>query len=66
VPTKVYVVEYSDDAGASWRSAVHRLSTTATRMFWVDRGQPETHTKALGMPNAAGGRRYRVKDVGTR
>jgi len=55
------VVEYSDDGGTTWLSAVHRLSTGGTRMFWLDRGQPETKTKPTGVPNQAGGRYYRVK-----
>jgi len=63
VPKASYVVEYSDDAGATWFSAVHRLSTTTTRMFWVDRGQPETKTKTVGVPNKPGGRLYRVKKL---
>ena len=53
----VYVVEYSDDNGGTWYSAVHRLSATGTRLMWVDRGQPETWTKPL---NKAA-RRYLVK-----
>ena len=61
VPKATYVVEYSNDAGKTWFSAVHRLSTTTTRMFWVDRGQPETKTKPVGVPNKPGGRLYRVK-----
>ena len=56
-----YVVEYSDDAGKSWFSAVHRLSTSGTRQFWIDRGQPETRTKPVGVPNKPGGRQYRLK-----
>jgi hypothetical protein len=58
---KTYVVEYSDDGGTTWLSAVHRLSTGGTRMFWLDRGQPETKTKSTGVPNQVGGRYYRVK-----
>ncbi len=58
-----YVVEYSDDGGAKWLSAVHRLSTGGTRMFWIDRGQPETKTVPVGVPNKAGGRFYRVKKL---
>jgi alpha-tubulin suppressor-like RCC1 family protein len=58
---KTYVVEYSDDGGTTWLSAVHRLSTGGTRMFWLDRGQPETKTKPTGLPNQVGGRYYRVK-----
>ena len=58
---KTYVVEYSDDGGTTWLSAVHRLSTGGTRMFWLDRGQPETKTKPTGVPNQVGGRYYRVK-----
>jgi len=60
-PGKTYVVEYSDDGGTTWFSAVHRLSTGGTRMFWLDRGQPETKTKPVGVPNKVGGRYYRVK-----
>ena len=63
VPKANYVVEYSDDAGKTWFSAVHRLSTSGTRMFWIDRGQPETKTKAIGVPNQAGGRFYRLKKL---
>jgi hypothetical protein len=63
VPKTTYVVEYSNDAGTTWFSAVHRLSTTTTRMFWVDRGQPETKTKPVGVPNKPGGRLYRVKKL---
>ena len=55
----VYVVEYSDDQGATWHSAVHRLGTGGAHLFWVDRGQPETQTKPL---NKAA-RMYRVKKV---
>ena len=62
-PGATYVVEYSDDSGTSWFSAVHRLGTGGTRMFWVDRGQPETQTKPTGMPNQPGGRFYRVKKL---
>jgi len=51
-----YVVEYSDDAGKTWSSAVHRLTSRSTRMFWIDRGQPETFSKPV-----AGKRTYRVK-----
>ena len=63
VPKASYVVEYSNDAGKTWFSAVHRLSTGTTRMFWVDRGQPETKTKPVGVPNKPGGRLYRVKKL---
>jgi hypothetical protein len=63
VPKATYVVEYSNDAGTTWFSAVHRLSTTTTRMFWVDRGQPETKTTPVGVPNKSGGRLYRVKKL---
>ena len=63
VPKANYVVEYSDDAGKTWFSAVHRLSTSGTRMFWIDRGQPETKTVPVGVPNKAGGRVYRVKKL---
>jgi hypothetical protein len=63
VPRALYVVEYSDDAGTAWFSAVHRLSTGGTRVFWIDRGQPETKTKPKGAPNKTGGRFYRVKKL---
>ena len=53
----VDVVEYSDDAGKTWFSAVHRLTTSGTRMVWVDRGQPETYTR----PANKAARQYRVK-----
>jgi hypothetical protein len=62
-PKATYAVEYSDDAGNTWFSAVHRLKTAGARMFWVDRGQPETKTKPVGLPNKAGGRFYRVKKL---
>lgn len=51
-----YVVEYSDDAGKTWSSAVHRLTSRGTRLFWIDRGQPETFSKPV-----VGTRSYRVK-----
>ena len=54
-----YVVEYSNDAGKTWYSAVHRLGTASTRMIWIDRGQPETQSKPL---NKAA-RTYRVKKL---
>ncbi len=57
LPGKVYVVEYSDDAGKTWFSAVHRLKTGGTRMFWIDHGQPETYFK----PANKAARMYRVK-----
>ena len=60
-PAKTYVVEYSDNGGTTWLSAVHRLNARGTRMFWLDRGQPETKTKPVGVPNLVGGRYYRVK-----
>jgi hypothetical protein len=63
VSRKPYVVEYSDDAGQTWFSAVHRLSKIGTRMFWIDRGPPETRTKPVGIPNHPGGRFYRVKKL---
>ena len=53
----VDVVEYSDDSGNTWFSAVHRLTTTGTRMIWVDRGQPETYTR----PANKAARQYRVR-----
>jgi hypothetical protein len=56
-PRKTYIVEYSDDNGATWFSAVHRLLSGGTRMVWLDRGQPET--KQMAIP--ASGRQYRVK-----
>ena len=62
-PKATYAVEYSDDAGNTWFSAVHRLKTAGARMFWIDRGQPETKTKPVGLPNKAGGRFYRVKKL---
>lgn len=63
VSKATYVVEYSDDAGKTWFSAVHRLRTPGTRIYWVDRGQPETKTKPVGVPNTLGGRFYRVKKL---
>ena len=51
-----YVVEYSDDAGKTWSSAVHRLTSRGTRLFWIDRGQPETFSAPI-----VGTRSYRVK-----
>ena len=59
VAHKTYVVEYSDDAGKTWYSAVHRLLASSTRLFWTDRGQPETWTK----PSSKAARMYRVKKV---
>jgi len=56
-PGAVYVVEYSDDRGATWFSAVHRLTRNSSRISWVDRGQPETFTK----PVNKAARSYRVK-----
>lgn len=53
----VYVVEYSDDGGLTWFSAVHRLTKVGSRMMWVDRGQPETYFK----PTSKADRKYRVK-----
>jgi len=62
-PGATYVVEYSDDGGKTWFSAVHRLGTSGARFFWVDRGQPETQSKPMGTPNKPGGRYYRVKKL---
>ena len=56
-PNAVYVVEYSDDRGLTWFSAVHRLTRNSTRISWVDRGQPETFFK----PVNKAARSYRVK-----
>ena len=56
-PGAMYVVEYSDDRGSTWFSAVHRLTRNSTRISWVDRGQPETYTK----PANKAARSYRVK-----
>jgi hypothetical protein len=53
----IYVVEYSDDAGVTWFSAVHRLGSPGTRFNWVDRGQPETWSK----PVNKAARMYRVQ-----
>ncbi len=61
VPRATYVVEYSDDRGKTWHSAVHRLSTVGTQMFWIDRGQPETKTAPLYAPMNPQSRQYRVK-----
>ena len=55
----IYIVEYSDDQGTTWHSAVHRLGTAGTHLLWVDRGQPETQTK----PVNKAARMYRVKKV---
>jgi hypothetical protein len=55
-----YVVEYSDNGGASWSSAVHRL-VGGNRILWVDRGQPETVVK----PVSKAARAYRVKRLGS-
>ena len=52
----INVVEYSNDAGKTWFSAVHLLPGAAN-MFWVDRGQPETVSK----PANKNARMYRVK-----
>jgi hypothetical protein len=60
-PRMTYVVEYSDNDGATWFSAVHRLRSGGARIFWVDRGQPETKAKPKGPLNSPGGRKYRVK-----
>jgi|GEM_PF-2191347 len=54
-----YVVEYSDDQCTTWHSAVHRLGNGGSRMFWVDRGQPETQTSPLNKAS----RMYRVKKL---
>ena len=57
-----YVVEYSDDGGVTWQSAVHLLQAGANRMLWVDRGQPETRTKpALNPGGLSTSRQYRIK-----
>ena len=56
---KTYVVEYSDDAGISWYSAVHRLVASSSRYLWTDRGQPETWSK----PVNKAARMYRVKKL---
>jgi hypothetical protein len=63
VPRATYAAEYSDDGGKTWFSAVHRLSTSGTRQFWIDRGQPETKTKPVGVPNKPSGRFYRMKKL---
>jgi trimeric autotransporter adhesin len=60
LPAREYVVEYSDDGGTTWFSAVHRLSTLRSRFFWVDRGQPETKSKPVP-GNLPQSRRYRLK-----
>jgi hypothetical protein len=62
-PRSVYVVEYSDDEGQVWHSAVHRLRSGGSQMFWIDRGQPETKTKPAATPNQPGGRTYRIKKL---
>ena len=56
---KTYVVEYSDDAGQTWYSAVHRLLASGSRLVWTDRGQPETWSQ----PASKAARTYRVKQV---
>ncbi len=56
---QTYVVEYSDNGGTTWFSAVHRL-VGGNRILWVDRGQPETAFK----PVSKGVRAYRVKRLG--
>ncbi len=56
-PKAAYVVEYSDDRGVTWFSAVHRLVRNGTRISWVDRGQPETFSKPVNKAS----RSYRVK-----
>lgn len=61
-PKSTYVVEYSDDGGAVWQSAIHRLQAGGNRMSWVDRGQPETLKKPVLNPgNLSTSRQYRVK-----
>ncbi len=58
----LYVVEYSDDSGVTWQSAVHLLQAGSNRMLWVDRGQPETRSKpALNAGGLSTSRQYRVK-----
>lgn len=57
VPESAPIVEYSDDRGTTWFSAVHRLTRNSTRISWVDRGQPETFFK----PTNKAARSYRVK-----
>ncbi len=54
-----YVVEYSDDRGTTWYSAVHRLLGTGNLMTWIDRGQPETWVR----PANRSVRNYRVKQL---
>jgi uncharacterized delta-60 repeat protein len=56
-PNAIYVVEYSDDRGATWFSAVHRLTRNSTRLLWIDRGQPETFSKPVNKAS----RSYRVE-----
>ncbi len=61
-PRSTYVVEYSDDGGTVWQSAIHRLQAGSNRMSWIDRGQPETLTKPVLNPgNLSTQRQYRVK-----
>lgn len=61
-PKSTYIVEYSDDSGIVWQSAIHQLQAGANRMSWIDRGQPETMTKPVLNPgNLSTQRQYRVK-----
>lgn len=57
-----YVVEYSDNGGAAWQSAIHLLRAGANRAFWVDRGPPETKSKPiLNTGGLTTRRQYRIK-----
>ncbi|MEN3941052.1 hypothetical protein WJU23_07155 [Prosthecobacter sp. SYSU 5D2] len=58
----LYVVEYSDDGGAVWQSAIHVIRATTSTVKWVDRGQPETWTKpAISRGGKRTERQYRIK-----
>jgi hypothetical protein len=62
VPRATYVVEYSDDRGVSWLSAVHRLQAGASRTFWLDLGQPQTKTDPIiNLLARTTQRQYRIK-----
>lgn len=43
---RLYVVNYSDDRGATWSSAAHLLRAQGKRLRWIDHGPPETVSEA--------------------
>ena len=54
VPGRIYAVLYSDDSGATWKTAAPFVTATTAVVQWVDSGPPKTDIPATGF------RLYRV------